>query len=168
MSGTPRPPYGELIEQARADAGLSKREAARRAGISDAWWRYVTDGHQGETPVPGTADTVAAMARVVGLPPDRLETEGRRKDAADALRKMLREPPAWPLRSVPAGTSATAATPAERERDRLLAEYPDDEVLRMISRGHGVKVSMVVAEMLDWLGSQGPWAPSHENNGTAG
>jgi len=37
----------------------------------------------------------------------------------------------------------------------------------MISRGHGVKVSMVVMEMLDWLGSQDP-APPHVRNGTAG
>jgi transcriptional regulator with XRE-family HTH domain len=168
MSSPPKPPYGELIEKARDDAGLSKREAARRAGISDAWWRYVTDGHQGETPVPGTADTVAAMARAVGLPPDRLETEGRRKDAADALRKMLREPPGRPLRAVAADPPATGVTPAERERDRLLAEYPDDEVLPLLAAQSSKKVSMVVAEMLDWLGSQGPWAPPQESNGTAG
>lgn len=92
MSSLPKPPHGELIEKARDDAGLSKREAARRAGISDAWWRYVTEGRQGETPVPGTADTVAAMARAVGLSPERLEEEGQRKDAADVLRDMLRAP----------------------------------------------------------------------------
>lgn len=87
VSSPPKPPpYGALIEEARKAAGLSKREAARRAGISDAWWRYVTEGRQGETPVPGTAETVAAMARAVGLPADRLEREGGRKDAADALR----------------------------------------------------------------------------------
>src|SRR5580692_9792361 len=122
MSRSPKPPYGELIERARGDAGLSKREAARRAGISDAWWRYVTEGRQGDTPVPGTAGTVAAMARAVGLSPERLEEEGQRKDAADALRKMLMQPPP-PLRSVAAGT-AKAPTPAEVERDRLLAEHP--------------------------------------------
>src|SRR5580692_86725 len=120
MSRSPKPPYGELIERARGDAGLSKREAARRARISDAWWRYVTEGRQGDTPVPGTADTVAAMARVVGLSPERLEEEGQRKDAADVLRKMLREPQAPRLRAAPEPSLAREGTPAERERDRLL------------------------------------------------
>jgi hypothetical protein len=166
MSRSPKPPYGELIEQARGDAGLSKREAARRAGISDAWWRYVTEGRQGDTPVPGTAGTVAAMARAVGLSPERLEEEGQRKDAAAALRKMLAQPPP-PLRSVAAGT-AKAPTPAEVERDRLLAEHPDDKVLPLLAAQSSKKVSMVVAEMLDWLGSQGPWPHPQEGNGATG
>jgi len=76
----PLPPYGVLIEDAREEAGLSRREAARRADISDSWWRYVAAGWQ-NGPLTGTADTVAA--------PDDLEEEGMRPDAAEALRKIL-------------------------------------------------------------------------------
>jgi transcriptional regulator with XRE-family HTH domain len=96
----PLPPYGVLIEAVREKAGLSRREAARRAGISDAWWRYVAAGWQ-NGPVTGTADTVAAMARAVGVPPERLEAEGERPDAARVLRGILGDGPAPPLRAVP-------------------------------------------------------------------
>ena len=84
----PLPPYGVLIEAVREKAGLSRREAARRAGISDAWWRYVAAGWQ-NGPVTGTADTVAAMAHAVGVAPGDLEEEGERPDAAEALRKIV-------------------------------------------------------------------------------
>lgn len=124
MSSPPRPPYGELIEQARLDAGLSKREAARRAGISDAWWRYVTEGHQGSTAVPGTADTVAAMARAVGLSPERLEEGGQRKDAADALRAMLRSP----ARPEPPREAAFGVIPSEKAQ----ALFPGDLTKQLI------------------------------------
>ena len=99
MNRPPRPPYGELIETARENARLSRREAARRAGISDSWWRYVAAGWQ-NGPVPGSAETVAAMARVVNVSPEELEAEGERPDAARVLREMLREKPP-PARSVP-------------------------------------------------------------------
>lgn len=106
------PPYGELIEAAREAAGLSRREAARRAGISDAWWRYVTRGWQ-NGPITGPADTVAVMARVVGLTPERLESEGERPDAAGKLREMI----------------------AREEADRAADPYADeDEALQEILR----------------------------------
>lgn len=81
------PPYGALIESARKDAGLSMREAARRAGISDAWWRYLVRGYQ-KTPgdLAAPADTIARMARTVDLTPERLEAQGQRPDAAAILR----------------------------------------------------------------------------------
>lgn len=90
MSPRPRPPHGELIEAAREQAGLSMREAARRAGVSDAWWRYVVNGWQGDTPVAGTAETVAGFARVVGVTPEELESRGQRPDAAEILRSAPR------------------------------------------------------------------------------
>lgn len=97
MNRLPEPPaYGLLIEDAREKLGLSVREAARRAGISDAWWRYVVRGYQnlsggGYGQMRGPADTVAAMARVVELSPERLESEGQRPDAAAKLRKILQD-----------------------------------------------------------------------------
>lgn len=84
------PPHGALIEEAREKARLSRREAARRAGISGNWWKFVVTGYQGETPVRGGAETVARMARVVGLSPERLESDGQRPDAAEILREIER------------------------------------------------------------------------------
>jgi transcriptional regulator with XRE-family HTH domain len=111
------PPYGELIEAAREAAGLSRREAARRAGISDAWWRYVTRGWQ-NGPITGPADTVATMARVTGVTPERLESEGQRPDAAARLREMLAEEAAREA-EVPPLTHEDAALQAILDDDRL-------------------------------------------------
>lgn len=102
------PPHGILIEDAREAARLSKREAARRAGISDAWWRYLVRGYQkapGDLSSP--ADTIARMAHAVGLTPERLESEGQRPDAAEILRGIIR--------------SREQATPRQRPQ---LAEVP--------------------------------------------
>jgi transcriptional regulator with XRE-family HTH domain len=112
----PRPPYGALIEEARDHAGLSIRESARRAGISDAWWRYVVNGRQGNNPVTGAADTVADMARVVGLDPDRLETDGERPDAARILRSRQPDAPA---------SAPSAVAPPSRD-DRAADLFPHD------------------------------------------
>jgi hypothetical protein len=87
------PPEGVLIESARRDAKLSVREAARRAGISEGWWRQVVKGYQSLSggsfgtvrDVP--ADTVAKMAKAAGVTPEQLEGEGRRPDAAKILRE---------------------------------------------------------------------------------
>ena len=72
---------------------LSVREAARRAGISEGWWRQVVRGYQplkggGKAPMTGSAATVAAMAQVVGVTPEQLEAVGR-GDAAEELRTLL-------------------------------------------------------------------------------
>jgi transcriptional regulator with XRE-family HTH domain len=108
MSRPPKPPpYGVLIEDAREAAGLSRREAARRAGYSDAWWRAIVSGWQGSGPVTGTAETVAAMARVAGVDPGRLAGEGGRPDAAEILRSEPAAPP--PARPAAAGEPDTAA-----------------------------------------------------------
>ena len=37
---------GRLIQTAREDTGLSKRQAAQRAGISEAWWRQIESGYK--------------------------------------------------------------------------------------------------------------------------
>lgn len=91
------PPEGVLIEQARNQAKLSVREAARRAGISEGWWRQVAKGYQSLSggafgivrDVP--ADTVAKMAKAAGVKPEQMETEGRRPDAARILREINRQ-----------------------------------------------------------------------------
>jgi transcriptional regulator with XRE-family HTH domain len=99
----PNPPAESvLIERARADAHLSVREAARRAGISEGWWRQIAKGYQtlsggssGE--VRGPAETLAKMARVVGITSVQMEAEGERPDVAEEMRRM----PAVPLRPEP-------------------------------------------------------------------
>ena len=88
-----RPPEAELLYLARSGQHLSIREAARRAGISENRWRQVEAGYQTvrkgvKVPANATAATLASMARVVGLTPDRLEAEGQRPDAAGILREM--------------------------------------------------------------------------------
>lgn len=62
---------GQLLEEARGRAGISKREAARRAGISEGRWRQVVTGVQSAAgmivPVNPRPITVVAMARAVAV-----------------------------------------------------------------------------------------------------
>jgi len=86
------PPWGMAITAARKRAGLSAREAARRAGISEGRWRQITGGYQVVSPqvyaqVHGPAATVARMAAVVGITPEELRAAGR----ADAGRELARQ-----------------------------------------------------------------------------
>jgi hypothetical protein len=83
------PPWGALITAALRQAGLSAREAARRAGISEGRWRQITGGYQVVSagvyaPVRGPAATLARMASVAGVTPAQLEQAGR-ADAAAVL-----------------------------------------------------------------------------------
>lgn len=91
------PPEGELITAARERARLSVREAARRAGISEGWWRQIVKGYQtlsggGYGLLRGPAETVARMAQVVEVTPQQLEDAGR-PDAANELRALERPAP---------------------------------------------------------------------------
>jgi transcriptional regulator with XRE-family HTH domain len=162
------PPYGDLFERARKSRHITIQAASAAAGIVKQTWIDIV---KGRTARP-KADTLAGMALAVGVSPDRLESEGRQEEAADILREMLREAPGHPappsrttgaaLRPVP--SREAEGTPSERERDRLIEGYPDDEVLQVIGRQRRKKASMVVAEMLEWLDTQA----SHSGNGTAG
>lgn len=118
----PQRPEGALIEAAR-DAHMPKlsgRAAAAQAGISDGRWRqiingYISVGTGHYAPVIAPADTLARMAKVVGVTPDQLVDVGR-EDAAGELVKLSREPD----RSVPVGTGTdavdlTSLTPEEIE-----------------------------------------------------
>ncbi len=115
-----QPPEGKLIADAANRLDLSIREAARRAGISYGRWRQITAGYQNVSPgvyaaVHAPARTLAKMARVVGVTPEQMETEGQRPDAAEAMR---REPaPAAPPRQSPTGIPGIdqAATDEELE-----------------------------------------------------
>lgn len=83
------PPWGRLIAAALRGAGISAREAARRAGISEGRWRQITGGYQVVSPgvyarVRGPAATLAKMATVAGVTAAELRASGR-DDAADVL-----------------------------------------------------------------------------------
>jgi transcriptional regulator with XRE-family HTH domain len=121
-----------LIEAAREKAGLSRREAARRAGISDSWWRYVAAGWQ-NGPITGTAETVAAMARVAGVDPGRLETEGERPDAATVLRGLLRDETPPPLRAVP----DRPLPDGDPEIAALIRDWPELEAIWALATADG-------------------------------
>lgn len=90
MPDRPEPPrWGALIIAALAREGLSVREAARRAGLSEGRWRQITAGYQVVSPgvyapVRGPAATLARMARVAGVTPAQLRMAGR-EDAAGVL-----------------------------------------------------------------------------------
>ncbi|MCU1647113.1 MAG: hypothetical protein JWN03_7388 [Nocardia sp.] len=68
--------FGRRVEAARETAGLSKREAAKRAGISESRWRQLEAGHEtvrGQTyPVKTTPETVAHIADAVGASREEL------------------------------------------------------------------------------------------------
>jgi transcriptional regulator with XRE-family HTH domain len=65
---------GQALGAARVKAGLSKREAARTAGMSEGWWRHLESGRipqrDGSFVAPNPRDeTLIAAARAVGLRP---------------------------------------------------------------------------------------------------
>jgi transcriptional regulator with XRE-family HTH domain len=96
-------PLGALLEEARLRKALSKREAARRAGISEGRWRQVVTGIQKagtvNVAVNPRANTVVAMARAVdvdpeaalvaaGFPPDALQSTGGPGHWVDTLAEV--------------------------------------------------------------------------------
>jgi transcriptional regulator with XRE-family HTH domain len=92
------PPWGALITAALAREGISAREGARRAGLSEGRWRQITGGYQVVSPgvyaeVRGPAGTLAKMAAVAGVTPAELLAAGR-EDAAKLLASRADRRPA--------------------------------------------------------------------------
>ena len=110
MEQPPAPPEAALIRLARQASNIRMAQAAEEAGVSLARWSHIENGHEKRQgtirPVKAKADTLARMARAVGVSPERLETEGCRPDAAGILREILRAEPA------PAPPRLAAAPPA--------------------------------------------------------
>lgn len=87
----PETALGHLLEQGRARLQLTGREAARRAGISEARWRQVVTGVQskagGTVPVNPRPRTVVAMALAVDVDPaDALAAARYEHDAPGVAR----------------------------------------------------------------------------------
>jgi transcriptional regulator with XRE-family HTH domain len=95
MNVQPGPPAeAELIQQRREESAppLSRRQAAAKAGISPSQWGDVERGHKRAgsgviVPVQATAETLARMARTVGVSAEELAVAGR-EDAAQQLRTL--------------------------------------------------------------------------------
>lgn len=87
-----QPPEGSLIAAALKRSTLSQRAAAKKAGISDVRWRQIVAGYERkggmDIPVQAPPETLARMARTVGVTPDQLVQAGR-QDAADELRAII-------------------------------------------------------------------------------
>lgn len=85
-------PEGRLIAAASKSSPLSVREAAAEVGMSEGRWYQIVRGYQTISkgvyaPVRGPAETLARMAKVVGVTPEQLEEAGR-DDAAEELRAL--------------------------------------------------------------------------------
>jgi hypothetical protein len=96
----PRPtPEGKLIRRVRSLSipKLSIPAAAARIGLSAEQWGYVERGYyparDGNPPRPFSPPTatLAKMAHALRITPERLEAEGKRPDAAESLREILRD-----------------------------------------------------------------------------
>lgn len=90
------PPEAVLLRLARKAAGATVEETARSAGISKAWLSSIENGYDtraedGMRPVRAKDEVVARLADFLHITPERLETEGRRRDAALVLAEMHRQ-----------------------------------------------------------------------------
>lgn len=91
-----RPPReADLIRVARLARGLSPERAAELAPIrlGGARWRHIERGYEPKKPpkpVRAPDKTLAHMAHVVGVSPERLDEVGRAV-AAEILREILRQ-----------------------------------------------------------------------------
>lgn len=85
-------PAARLIEQRRKARGMSIREAAKRAELSEGRWRQIAKGYQqlaqgARAPVTTPPATIARMAMAVGATSDELVAVGER-DVADIVRNV--------------------------------------------------------------------------------
>lgn len=93
-----RTPLGELLEDARLNVlHLAVREAARRAGISEARWRQVVSGWQSgragaRIPAMPRPRTVVAMARAVDVDPAHALAAAGLKISTAGLAALMVEP----------------------------------------------------------------------------
>lgn len=112
------PPEAVLLRLARKASRVTVAEAAGAAGISKAWLSSIENGYDnrgrgGRRPVSASDEIIARLAGFLHIPPERLESEGQRPDAAAVLREMQRP--------APAPDTAPAADPLD-DLDRLLAQ----------------------------------------------
>jgi transcriptional regulator with XRE-family HTH domain len=141
----PPPPEANLIREKREAMipRLSMREAARRAGISAPWWRMLETGIRRvkgqDFPERANAETLARMARVVGLTPAELhaaasasetpQDAGRIRDAAEILARLQ------PDEARTEAERMAHAVPGLSDRQRRLLTEAVEEDIRRIRGG---------------------------------
>jgi len=112
---------------------MSRRQAAAKAGISPSQWSDVERGHKKAgsgvvVPVQATAETLARMARAVGVSVDDLAAAGR-EDAGSQLRAFEQEHGLRKRISAVPGLSVLTDLPLPNEDDEellpLIAEALD-------------------------------------------
>jgi len=91
----PKPPAEALLLRlVREAASVRTEDAAEAAGISKARWSQVETGYEMRRgrykPVTARPGTLARMALALGISPQRLEDDGKRRDAALVLAEILR------------------------------------------------------------------------------
>lgn len=114
-------PEGALIERAREahNPRLSIRAAADAAGMSDGRWRQIVNGYQSAgasqyITVVGPAETIARMAKVVGVTAEQLTDVGR-EDAAGELLRLKRSADSRPVGTGADPLDLTDLTPDDIE-----------------------------------------------------
>lgn len=108
-----RPAECRLIEDKRRELGISRREAARRAGMPEATLRQLEQARHQHRP----QWTVARAALAVGATPDELET-AHRPDAARDLRTLM----AKRIDATPGVPGELRALAADQGGDGLVVE----------------------------------------------
>ncbi|MGP4093033.1 hypothetical protein [Nonomuraea sp. KM90] len=117
------PPEGRLIRVARKARGLTVkkavdlvRERAPDIRLGESRWYHIEGGTEGKDKIViAPEDTLAHMAHVVGLTPDRL-TEVGREDAAEVLEEIIRQEAS--------AQSAPSTTPADSQLAQILRTWP--------------------------------------------
>lgn len=124
-----RPPVAQLIYEHRIKTGLSIRQAAARAGISEGSWRRTESPRK----LTRTPETIAKMAGAVGVTGDQLEAAGWQQ-AAEVLAALDQPAPAAEPVSYAdlvrlVDRQEVAIARLERNIDRILGrrENRDDE-----------------------------------------
>jgi transcriptional regulator with XRE-family HTH domain len=131
-----RPPVAQLIYEHRMRLGLSFRQAAAKAGISEGSWRRT----ESDRKLTRTPETIARMARVTGVSGEQLANAG------------------WPQA---AGILATL-TEAHPDGDRSAAEELAD--LRAAYRGLEETVRRMESKLDDALRSHREPEPEEDGH----
>ncbi len=142
-----RPPVAQLIYEQRMKAGLSIRQAAARAGISEGSWRRT----EGPRKLTRTPETIARMAAAVDLTGDQLAKAG------------------WPqaariLTTIAETQAPAAAEPSYADLVRRIAELGQEQ--RQSQADFEERMLRTVGDKLDRLLAQREREQegSHEDN----
>lgn len=133
---------GVLLEQHRGS--LSKREAARRAGISEGRWRQIVTGQQKAgggivVPVNPRRETVIAMAQAVEA------------DVSAALRRAGMPPEE--ATSDPEGMHGTSTSDVDQGTPATMRAIREDPRLIGSAREHLLRQYQLLAQLSDLVGS---------------